>query len=291
MTSALKSWWPLATAGGATAGAGGAAPTEELEDLDAILQEPGADADLPVSSSSGCGALDEHAGRIQQQRQQQHQQQAAADAAAGSWSSYVPGMTAWLPSMLAGSKEALPPALYEQQQHAAAGLQHHLPSKLDGAATSAAGSAPVSSETPWGSTASSLTAAAGSVAAAAGSAAGSAADAAAAWVAAAQHQLSWACEHATSTTVGVSVVGAAVGGLVAGPLGVAVGAKSGAAMVAAGALGGAAVKAAKDRHSSSGSGLPPLQGAAADREMQPLGQPADGGHTSKAPSAATSDQT
>lgn len=38
MTSALKSWWPLATAGGATAGAGGAAPTEELEDLDAILQ-------------------------------------------------------------------------------------------------------------------------------------------------------------------------------------------------------------------------------------------------------------
>ena len=112
---------------------------------------------------------------------------------------------------------------------------------------------------------SSLTAADGPPAAAASTAAPG-------WAAAAQHQLSAALDHtkeqlgaASSSGLGVAVLGAAVGGLVAGPLGAAAGAKSGAAMMAAGALGGAVAHYARGGSQPSGAEEEESRG----QEMQP----------------------
>lgn len=62
-----------------------------------------------------------------------------------------------------------------------------------------------------------------------------------------------------------------MGGLLAGPLGMAAGAKSGAALLAAGALGGAAMKHVADSRSGHGAAGTGHGTAAEGREMRPLG--------------------
>lgn len=208
MAGPLGSWWPLA--------ARSSAPAEQLEDLDDILREPGADADLPVSSGSSTkllGALESP------QKQPQHWHARGAPAAApapssstigssgnsgGSWSSYLPSTAAaWLPTAAVTGHDLQPQRPKQQQQAGAAAAaapptalwRHLLPASLAGSpaeVSSVPAAAPDSATTaatvgnpPFPSLAPPADASSGIAAATAHATA-----AAAAWAAAAQHQLS-----------------------------------------------------------------------------------------------------
>jgi hypothetical protein len=93
------------------------------------------------------------------------------------------------------------------------------------------------------------------------------------WADHAQQQVAAACRAtlqqlatAGASTAGTVALGAALGGAVAGPLGLAAGAKSGAALVAAGAVSGAAVK----RYALSPSKQAAKREGSEERELQPL---------------------
>ena len=286
-----KGWWSLVNRG----------TGEQLEDLEAILNEPeptpaasrataaAAAAEpgdvLPVSSNSPFPRLAESPdklGRLAAAGPPPTTTTAAAAAAAAAaagqptgtsaWASYLPSVTAWLPSTAAR------PGVQQQEQQAAAvsreqgaSWRSHAPGLGEGSSAAALASPPGHAAAPGANDVpqpgsrhddSSQALAAGT--------------ALTAWALQAQQQLSAAC-HATAqqlaaagtTAVGVSVLGAAVGGVLAGPLGMAAGAKSGAAIVAAGAVGGAAVKqlALGGIHPAA---LVPAAGGRQEREMQPL---------------------
>lgn len=199
-----------------------------------------ADDPLPVSSGSALPAL--------ASPEKSNQQDAPSSAAAGSW---LPSVAAWLPSRavsVAGSTQE--EEQQEQQQPTAhSSWRDYLPSTTLLPLSSLLGGSGGSSH------ATSLPENAASQAAAPAAADASSHDGTGllGWAAAAPHQLASAYHQAAhqlgsvgSTAVGASLLGATVGGICAGPLGAAAGAKSGAAWVAAGALSGAAVRRLRD---------------------------------------------
>lgn len=257
----------------------------------AVAAPPAAadDAPLPVSSSSPLPAL-----ASPEKPGEQHDVAASSDAAASGW---LPSVAAWLPSSrvapaAGGDQQPQPQQLEQQpqQQEAhqpapktswadylpAASSLPLLPRLLGSGGQSApavhvpAGGLPATNDGAATPATANTSSSGGS-----GSLLGLAS--------AAQHQLTAACHQAAeqlgsvgSTAVGASLLGATVGGICAGPLGAAAGAKSGAAWVAAGALGGAAVRQLKDGSHVAGAAA---DGGPVERELQAIRSSGSGGGT------------
>lgn len=221
-----------------------------------------ADDPLPVSSGSALPAL--------ASPEKSNQQDAPSSAAAGSW---LPSVAAWLPSRaasVAGSTQEEEEQQEQQQPTAHSSWRDYLPSTTLLPLSSLLGGSGGSSH------ATSLPENAAAQAAAPAAADASSHDGTGllGWAAAAPHQLASAYHQAAhqlgsvgSTAVGASLLGATVGGICAGPLGAAAGAKSGAAWVAAGALSGAAVRRLRDGGHPAGAAA---QDAPLERELQAI---------------------